>query len=884
MSPRNSNPNDASAGRSLIERLRADPAQLERLARDLLPGSHVEGGRLHSGAVGGGRGRSLNVELQGDRAGLWNDKATGDGGDLIGLACQTWRIPTDRIAAELERLGYLQRSARSHQRSRSADTDSLPPADAPPPSLRIRDRDGGGLLDASAAWLYELGDGRPAFWVLRFDLPGGGKEIRPARWDGKRGRWVAGAFPAPRPIYRLPALLAASAGVMLVVEGEKTADRAAALFDGCAVTTSSGGSSSAAKSDWSALAGRDVLLLPDADSAGERYAAEVARLARAAGASSVRLLPAAEVARLLGVAGDLPDGWDVGDVGDDAGPIALDALAAVAVDAVAAPAPAAGTGAAALLNGDGSLLDARSAMGDAARLLDALGERVLLARNDNGNPSAVYISDDAGVWLHNRDDLGAAHSTAARDFALSVARRAFEGKGKGQDAAAALSWALKSQSPKGLTDALHSCGAAYLQLRRDDPSALSSVRSVEESELDDDTRYLGAPNGVVDLHTGLLLTGSEARGKLVTRSLPDAFDAAATHPLIDRLFEHQDPNESAWLLTGLGLALRGELGTYALVIWGETGGGKSTLLSAVAAALGGYAVSLNAGTFNDPTRGRAGAPSPDLELLRGRRIAYASEAAALGADPEWLKRLTGGEQLSSRRMRQDHEQSFINRALLVLTGNDLPRVGAHDRAILRRLIVAHWAAIPEAAQLRSMLDDVKRDAGARQAMAALLVKASVGWDVDGWLAEQPASIAAAIAEAEAVDTPGALAWARDAIVKGDDGDVLGTGDLWRAAREEVGDGDGVEGYRSQNGFTKAVRAYLALPPPTPKRGVGGKLVRGWRGYRLRSAGDAPPDDVQASLDSDLATCDNCGARVPAADLLFGRSGCTRCGGDASGGA
>ena len=875
------NQNNARAGRSrlsLLERLRASPDQLERLARDLLQGAHVEGGRLHAAGVEGGAGRSLNVELAGDRAGLWRDAATDEGGDLVGLAARTWRIPTDRIGAELERRGYLPAAARSHQRSHPPAPDDLPPPDAPPAGLRIRAGVGGALLDASSVWRYQLGDGRPAFDVLRYDLPGGGKEIRPARW--RRGRWEPGAVPAPRPLYRLPDLTTRPDAPALVVEGEKAADRAASLFPDCAATTSAGGSSAAAKSDWAALAGRDVLIIPDLDEAGDRYAGKVASLCAAAGAGAVRIAPAAEVARLLGVEGDLPAGWDVGDAPADAGPIALPDLLAVAGDAPP-PAPVGGPIAA---GGWDGVFDAQSSIGDAARLMLALGDRVLLARSDNGDPSEVFISGDAGVWLHDLDALGAAHSTAAQSLAVAAQASAASGTGSVAESNSALKWTLRTQSPRGLSDALQSCGAALGRLRAGDPASLAAVRSVEAAELDDDARYVGAPNGVVDLHTGGLLVGAEARGKLVTRSLPDPFVPDATHPLIDRLLEHQNAAESAWLLTGLGLALRGALGTYVLVIWGATGGGKSTLISALAAALGRYAVPLNAGTFADPTRGRAGAPSPDLELLRGRRLAYASEAAALSSDREWLKRLTGGEPLSSRRMRQDHEQSFVNRSLILLTGNDLPRVGAHDAAILRRLIVARWAAIPPDEQDRGMLDEVKRDAQARQAMVALLVRAALGWDVDTWLLEQPASIAEAIAEAEAVDTPGALAWARDAVVRGVADDVLTGAMLWGGARAACPDGDGVEGYGSQRSFTRRVREDLDLPPPKTER-IGAKTVSGWRGWRLRSPDDPASDDPagQASLDAggaggDAHTCADCGAA-----LLFGPDG-DYCGACAGGGA
>lgn len=365
----------AGARLSLLDRLR-DAGNVERLALALFPNGKREGSLLRLGNATGVAGRSLSLELTGERAGLWFDHGAGGGvgGDVVGLACEVWSYPPERIGAELERGGFIppQLGRRSPARSGSeADESLLPPVGADPPANRIRDN---GDHDPSARWVYQLGDGRDAFWVLRYDLPGGRKEIRPARWgrrrDGSPG-WELKSFPAPRPLYRLPDLLARPDAPVLVVEGEKAADRAAALFPDVAVTTSAGGAAAAGKTGWGDLAGRDVYLLPDADRpdpehldrglAGEHYAAEVARLALAAGASSVRRLPPTAVARALGVAlpdgergvddsppappfdaaalpyGELPAGWDVGDAPAGAGPVALDDLRKLAGDPLAAP-------------------------------------------------------------------------------------------------------------------------------------------------------------------------------------------------------------------------------------------------------------------------------------------------------------------------------------------------------------------------------------------------------------------------------------------------------------------------------------------------------------------------------------------------------------------
>ena len=169
-------------------------------------------------------------------------------------------------------------------------------------------RRGGG--PRSATWTYHNAAGEPVGLVVRWNTPTG-KDVRPvsrkADWSG----WCIGGMPTPRPLYRLPDLLATPAARVYVTEGEKAADAARAV--GLTATTSPHGSKSAGKADWSPLAGRDVVILPDRDAPGERYAADVARLATAAGAKSVRIV------RLVELWAGMPEGGDMADLVDHRG-------------------------------------------------------------------------------------------------------------------------------------------------------------------------------------------------------------------------------------------------------------------------------------------------------------------------------------------------------------------------------------------------------------------------------------------------------------------------------------------------------------------------------------------------------------------------------------
>lgn len=168
-------------------------------------------------------------------------------------------------------------------------------------------------------WTYRRADGTAAFDVVRLQYrlddgswfvdPAKGKahkQYRPAAHGSSRWGMPAG-FDAPgsRPLYALADLHAAPADVdLFVVEGEPAAD--ALRGQGAVATTSSGGAAAPERTDWSPLAGRRVVIWPDHDEAGRRYAARVAELLRA-------LEPPPTVSWIDVTALDLPAGGDAAD-------------------------------------------------------------------------------------------------------------------------------------------------------------------------------------------------------------------------------------------------------------------------------------------------------------------------------------------------------------------------------------------------------------------------------------------------------------------------------------------------------------------------------------------------------------------------------------------
>lgn len=118
-------------------------------------------------------------------------------------------------------------------------------------------------------WRYPGTGGEVLGYVYRFKTSDGGKEVLPlvfarhAVTGSEEWRWMA--FPEPRPLYGLDRLAAKPGAPVLLVEGEKCADAAAALLPEFAVVSWPGGGKAVKKCDWSPLAGRNVIAWPDAD-------------------------------------------------------------------------------------------------------------------------------------------------------------------------------------------------------------------------------------------------------------------------------------------------------------------------------------------------------------------------------------------------------------------------------------------------------------------------------------------------------------------------------------------------------------------------------------------------------------------------------------------
>ena len=274
---------DLTAHKSEIRRRLLD--NLRPLLFWVFPNGTCQGRKFFIGNLQGDSGESMEIELEGDKAGVGYDHATGETGDVFDFIAGREGLDTRHdfrqvlIAAE-----------------RWLGGEGLALAMDVPQTLKMRSAaNDDDLGPHTAKWDYWSADGRLLACIYRYDRPSG-KTFR-AR-DIVRG---VAAMPPVRPLYNLPGI--AQHDQIILVEGEKCAQTL--IEQGVCATTLMGGASTAIKkTDLSPLAGKQVLVWPDKDPAGWDFAERISRAMLEAGVRYCEILePPA----------DRPVKWDAAD-------------------------------------------------------------------------------------------------------------------------------------------------------------------------------------------------------------------------------------------------------------------------------------------------------------------------------------------------------------------------------------------------------------------------------------------------------------------------------------------------------------------------------------------------------------------------------------------
>jgi putative DNA primase/helicase len=214
---------------------------------------------------------------------------------------------------------------------------------------------------------------------------------------------------------------------------------------------------------------------------------------------------------------------------------------------------------------------------------------------------------------------------------------------------------------------------------------------VTPDDLDADPFLLNCTNGVLDLRTGELRAHDPS--DLLTKMTRAAYHPDAEGAEFAKFLARVQPDLEmrAYLARLIGSALEGRVINHILpIFWGAGANGKSTYVNAVQSALGDYAAPadpelLTARTFDAHPTGTADLCGLRLAVLHesdhGRRLAEGT-----------VKRLTGGDPVKARRMREDFWYFNPSHTFLMLT-NHKPVIGGTDEGMWRRLRLVPWPVV-----------------------------------------------------------------------------------------------------------------------------------------------------------------------------------------------
>ena len=709
---------------------------------------------------------------------------------------------------------------------------------------------------------YRVVGGDVVGWVSRGRHRGTGRtEVRPGYVDAEGIARMGGAKKNERMRglpYRLPEVLEAVAGgeVLIVVEGEKDADRLAALGFG-GVTTNAGGCGKWEAGHTRALGRgekRGAVIFCDGDEPGMRRMVSVGRSLRHSGGWSVRVVTSEMMGHEVRESGGLDvSDWLDGEEGRGVDGVRGLIDGAVGLDeAIGGLSAEVMEGASKASEGD-EVVSAEemqrydtTALALARRILRTYGGAVLgvlpaaAAAGESAGDAAVGsaltsgVAGD-GVWTNAEPEW----LLWLRGVSEQIQAEA-EANLTGRNLMKVLAAVAKVKEPSRVAAVRRSVISELWILKRG--GECLDVPEARPEQLDADGRYLGCANGVLDLDERRLLSADEARGKLVTMRARAVWRGEGhTHPVVDRLFEHVPDHIRDWTYRVLGYHLRHGPARKFYSIVGPPAGGKSTLAALLMGTLGGYAAKAKEDALDlGRSKGSAGLSPEMLDFLHPHRFAVFSDMSYARKDWLMLKSLSGADAQKARDLHKPLQERAATATIIFLCNSgSVPSFYLRDAAMRSRYVEIPYPAIPEDRRDVGVIAQIQAamsgdPGGILSAFLAKMVSA-IPADENAY-PEAPADVTAAT-ERRYEDDLGMLGMFARRFERAEE--FLPLSVVWRAWAEECDEFDRDGNPRARVGgmekqvFSRRLATYFdegELRVTVAK--VKGKVERGFKGWRL----------------------------------------------------
>ena len=248
--------------------------------------------------------------------------------------------------------------------------------------------------------------------------------------------------------------------------------------------------------------------------------------------------------------------------------------------------------------------------------------------------------------------------------------------------------------------------------------------------------FLGCNNGIVDLRTGELRSGSP--DDLITLSTGVDFDPLAIAPRFEQFLKEifdYDLELIEFLQRAVGYSLTGDMREHVLFLChGRCANGKSTLLNALRSALGEYATNTPFSTFEL----NQSSQTNDVAALCGLRFVTASETSeSKRLNEARVKAISGGDPVTARFLFGEYFTYYP--AYKVWLGmNHRPSIAGVDDGIWRRIRLIPFNVSFKDREDKNLAQTLEVE---RPGILAWAVTGAVKW-LNGGLTEPKAVIAA----------------------------------------------------------------------------------------------------------------------------------------------
>ncbi|HEM6128876.1 TPA: DNA primase [Streptococcus suis] len=212
------------------------------------------------------------------------------------------------------------------------------------------------------------------------------------------------------------------------------------------------------------------------------------------------------------------------------------------------------------------------------------------------------------------------------------------------------------------------------------------------SEFDNNEMLLNTPKATINLSQGLAGVkdhdSTDYITKMATASPSDKGKGLWLETLATFFCGNQELIDYVQMVVGMA-AIGKVYQEHLIIAYGSGANGKSTFWNTIARVLGNYSGKLSADALTMSVRRNV---SPEMAELKGKRLIIASEMSeGMRLNTSMVKQLCSTDEILAEK-KYKAPFHFVPSHTLVLYTNHLPKVGANDDGIWRRLIVIPFNA------------------------------------------------------------------------------------------------------------------------------------------------------------------------------------------------